>query len=330
MGSPRLRPTLTALALATAVLVPLGAGAPAQAAPCIEVVPGLPICPPPEATTPPAITGDAKVGRVLTAQPPAWDQEGVETTYQWLRDGAAIDGASMPTYTLTGADLGQPVSVRATGRGAGLLPGTADSTTVVPVKGDPITATRPPLVTGTQRVGGTLTTTPGQWGEPEPTYTYQWYRSRAGGSQPIAGATAATYSPVAADHGRTLAVLVTAERVGFEKGVAVSNAVRVPRADSTTVLALPRARVPASETPRVRVTLRGSDGVAPTGVVTVYDGARRVRSVRYGATSSATIVLPRLSVGTHRLSARYAGDATHDASTSDVRVLTVVRPRRRG
>lgn len=329
MGSPRLRPAVTALALLSAVLVPLGTGAPAQAAPCIPL-PGLPLCLLPSATTPPVVTGVAKVGRVVTAQPPVWDQEGVETTYQWLRDGEAIEGATATTYTLTPDDLDTPVSVRATGTGSGLLPGTSTSEAVEPVKGDPITATSRPIVAGSATVGGRLTTTSGQWGQPQPTFAYQWYRNRPDGtSQPIAGATTTTYSPTAADAGRKIVAVVTAERIGYEKGVAVSNVEQVPRAASTVIIALPRARVLSTQAPQVRVTLSGTPGLAvPAGVVTVYNGTRRVRSVRLAAGATAkTLLLPRQSVGTHRLTARYAGDATYAPSVSPVRILTVVRAR---
>jgi alpha-L-rhamnosidase len=49
----------------------------------------------------------------LTATPGRWDTE-VTTAYQWLRNGAAIRGATGRTYTLGAADVGTRVSVRVT------------------------------------------------------------------------------------------------------------------------------------------------------------------------------------------------------------------------
>jgi len=66
---------------------------------------------------------------------------------------------------------------------------------------------RMPTVTGAARVGAPLTATPGSW-KPAASVRYQWLSNGAA----IAGATAATYTPGAAQRGRTLAVRVTATR----------------------------------------------------------------------------------------------------------------------
>ena len=43
------------------------------------------------------------------------------TTYQWLSDGKAIAGATGELYTIVSADLGDKISVRATGTKLGYL-----------------------------------------------------------------------------------------------------------------------------------------------------------------------------------------------------------------
>ncbi|VEG78322.1 Serralysin G precursor [Cardiobacterium hominis] len=61
-----------------------------------------------------AITGDAKVGGTLTAT--VNDDDGFaqdKVSYQWLRDGKPIDGATASTYQLTAADAGHKISVQA-------------------------------------------------------------------------------------------------------------------------------------------------------------------------------------------------------------------------
>ncbi|WP_353713578.1 hypothetical protein [Arthrobacter sp. K5] len=75
-----------------------------------------------------------------------------------------------------------------------------------------------PRITGTAKVGYTLTGTPGIWGPVPVTLRYQWYRSGV----PIAGATAATYRPAAADITKTLTVRVTGSKVGYTSVVKAS------------------------------------------------------------------------------------------------------------
>lgn len=317
------------------LLVPAG---PARADLCIPLpgvpcIPELPALLPPTATTPTAITGTAQVGQTVTATAPVWDQEGVTTTYQWLRDGDAITGATTQTYALTGDDFGTMVSVRAIGANGSLLgSGSSVSDPVEPAKGERITATTAPVVSGTGAVGQPLTTTNGVWGEPEPTYAYQWYRSRAdaSGFVPIEGASTPTYTPTTDDAGRAVVVLVVADRFGYEKGGAVSNLVRVPaaaRAASTTSLTLLQRTVKRTQAPTLRVVLGSRTGVKPTGRITVFDGTRRVRSITISAAAGGvvTFTIPRQTVGRHRLTARYAGDARHAPSTSGQKVLTVTR-----
>lgn len=60
------------------------------------------------------ISGDANVGEALTAETDTIsDTDGLGAfSYQWLRDGTPISGATTSVYTLTDDDLGAQVSVR--------------------------------------------------------------------------------------------------------------------------------------------------------------------------------------------------------------------------
>jgi hypothetical protein len=60
-----------------------------------------------------SITGTPAVGGTLTASPSGWAALS-DPEFQWLRDGIEIPGATGATYTVTGADAGQTLSVRMT------------------------------------------------------------------------------------------------------------------------------------------------------------------------------------------------------------------------
>ena len=66
-----------------------------------------------------------------------------------------------------------------------------------------------PVITGTAQVGKVLTSSTGTW-TGATSYGYQW----AGNGTPIAGATAASYTPVSGDAGHTLTATVTATGSG--------------------------------------------------------------------------------------------------------------------
>jgi hypothetical protein len=70
-----------------------------------------------------------------------------------------------------------------------------------------------PKVAGAARMGQTLTATPGTWNAPDATFTYQWQRCNAAGSNctNVAGATSTTYAVTRADAGSTLLVVVKAK-----------------------------------------------------------------------------------------------------------------------
>ncbi len=63
----------------------------------------------------PVIAGEGIVGNTLTALNAAIAPFGASATYQWYRNGVAISGANGTTYTLTAADLGRNITVKATG-----------------------------------------------------------------------------------------------------------------------------------------------------------------------------------------------------------------------
>lgn len=66
-------------------------------------------------TAAPAVTGTAQVGQTLSCSSGTWTGNGTITYgYEWLRDGAAISGATSNSYNLQAADEGAQVSCRVT------------------------------------------------------------------------------------------------------------------------------------------------------------------------------------------------------------------------
>ena len=76
--------------------------------------------------------GGTGVGQVITSAPPAWSQADVTNTYQWLRDGTRISGATADTYTLITADFGRAISLQVTGRSPASPTGVASATSWAP------------------------------------------------------------------------------------------------------------------------------------------------------------------------------------------------------
>jgi predicted actin-binding protein len=72
--------------------------------------------------------------------------------------------------------------------------------------------TASPSISGTAKVGSTLTANEGTWSNSPTSYTYQWQRcaSDGRGCGDITGATSKSYSPVTGDVGHALRVVVTA------------------------------------------------------------------------------------------------------------------------
>jgi predicted alpha-1,2-mannosidase len=171
----------------------------------------------------PAIAGTPRPGGALTVQPGTWTG-GTALTYQWLRDGQAIGGATGTAYQPVVGDVGRSLAVRVTGTLAGYETASVTSAPVVVVPGVLTAAT--PKVAGTAAVGRKLTARPGSW-TPGTRLAFQWLRD----GKAIKGAHRAAYRVRPTDAGHKLSVRVTGSLAGYGKVTRTSaaKAVRAKR-----------------------------------------------------------------------------------------------------
>ncbi len=173
---------------------------------------------PPSNLTPPTITGTPQQGQTLVGSNGTWTTTVSAYTYQWQRSTdngstwSTISGANTSNYVPGAGDLAAKIRLTVTAINANGQ-GSATAAAVGPVTpGTPPVSTAPPAITGTAQQGQTLSASNGTWANSPTAYTYQWQRSADTGLTwiAVAGANAATYTPVAADIGSIVRVSVTA------------------------------------------------------------------------------------------------------------------------
>ena len=168
------------------------------------------------ATGAPTISGTAQVGQTLTANTSGVaDADGlsnVQYEHQWLADDADISGATNATYTLVAFDEGKAIKVRVSftddaGNEETLTSGATDAVAAAPTPNSP--ATGAPTISGTARVGETLTANTSGIADADGLsnvqYEYQWLADDAD----ISGATGSTYTLADAEEGKAIKVKVT-------------------------------------------------------------------------------------------------------------------------
>jgi hypothetical protein len=168
-----------------------------------------------------SISGTATVGQMLTAVTASLGGSGA-ITYQWIR-GSTNVGTNSATYVPVTADVGQTIKVEVRRAGySDTITSAVTATVTLP------TLTGTVSISGTAKVGQTLTAVTSGLTSPQGSPTYQWKRA---GSTNLG--TGATYVPVTADVGSTLTVTVT---YSGNSGSVISGATAtVAATDSVTV-----------------------------------------------------------------------------------------------
>jgi large repetitive protein len=233
------------------------------------------------ATTGVLIGGSGRVGTPLTVTTqPQWNfGNAVTTTYQWFRGASAITGEVTESYTLTSADLGKIITVKATGKRAGYIAGTSTSNGVTGLSGQAPVAVTNVSVSGTSKVGTVLTATPPTWDSDLVTTTYQWQRDGVN----ISGQSTTSYTVAAADVGHNVTIKAMGNRAGYDQGVSVSPPVTGVLGDAP--VATTEVTISSPDT-KVGTTVTVSPPTwSATGVGTTYQWFRDATAIT-GATKT--------------------------------------------
>jgi hypothetical protein len=172
------------------------------------------------ATVAPTVDGTAKVGNTLEGFWGDWSHAPA-FSYQWLRDGKAIPGATRDVYKVTISDVGKQLSFALTGKLAGYQTVTKISAKKAKVPTVAFTKAPAPKITGTAKVGKTLKAALGTWSPKTGTkFSYQWYAN----GKAIKAATKSSLKLAKAQKGKKITVKVTASKTGYKKTSKTSKA----------------------------------------------------------------------------------------------------------
>ena len=230
------------------------------------------------ATGAPTISGVVRVGQTLTADTSGIsDADGLTnatSSYQWLADDADISGATSSTYTLVDADKGKAIKVRVSftddeGYDETLTSAaTAEVTAAPPAPPENSPAAGAPTITGTARVGETLTAARSGISDADglnnASFKYQWLADDAD----ISGATRRTYLLATADKGKAVKV-----RVSFTDDAGHAETLTSAATAAVVVETAPVENSPAAGAPLIRGTARvGETLTARTPRISDGDG----------------------------------------------------------
>jgi hypothetical protein len=155
--------------------------------------------------------------------------------YQWMRcdqngnNCANVAGATASSYGVRAEDSGKTIrAVVTAASSSGKTSATTDRTTQISAAGAPRNTQRP-AVSGTARVGQTLTVSNGQWTGNPGSYAYQWMLCDQNGNNcaNVAGATASSYGVRSDDSGKTIRALVTAANSAGGTSVTTDRTVQI-------------------------------------------------------------------------------------------------------
>lgn len=171
----------------------------------------------PSVVTAATASGTYKVGYTLTCS--ATFQGASSTLYEWRNNGVVIAGQVARTFYLAGGYYNRTISCVATGHNAyGDTP--SPSAGHVIALGTKPALRKAPIISGTVKVGKTISTSKGLWSLAGLTYSYQWKRNGVA----ISGTAARKYyyKVVAKDKAKYLTCTVTVRKAGYASNAATT------------------------------------------------------------------------------------------------------------
>jgi len=297
------------------------------------------VVPVPVSTAPPTVSGVPQQGQTLVESHGTWSGNPGVFSYQWERCGGAgctaIPGATNQTYTVTGTDVGQDIAVvetAANGGGAGAAVASLRSAVVIASSSITLAVAPSSAITNqTVTLAATVTSGSGN-ADPAGSVTF------SNGGVPIGGCTnqsvrsgsqsVATVCQVSFGAGTQQLVASYQPGAGSLVGAATSATQTLIVGKSSTSISLvvtkqvavsKRATFVATVIPPA-ASLGPTD---PTGSIQFLDHGRPIAGCRNRALKklTATCVVKYAAVGSHRISARYAGDGNFDSAISPVRTV---------
>jgi len=268
-----------------------------------------------------SISGTTEVGQTLTASNSLSDVDGLGSiSYQWLRNGSPIDGATGSSYVLTVADEATTISVSASFTDAH---GTAESKTSAATATISAKSNAAPTgdvsITGTTEVGETLSASNSLTdADGLGSITYQWNRN----GSPITGSSGSSYALTDADLGATISVTAS---YTDGAGTVESKTSAVTTAVSAKANAAPTGSVTIGGTAEVGETLTASNNLADTdGLGTISYQWNRNGSPITGVTGSSYAITETDLGATISVTASYTDAAGNAESVSSAATSAVL------
>ena len=261
------------------------------------------------ATGPVSIAGGHTFGDTITATPPTWFQDAVDTQVGWLRDGAPIGTDNRPEHTITAADVGHTISASFTGVKRGYAPTTLTTSGIAVTALPAPQPTKAPGITGTARVGRTLAAVGARW-PVQGSSTYVW----SVGGTTVGTGTSYTLRP--ADAGKKVTLTETLSSPGYLPGTASARSARVAKARVSLKVTTGKAR----KGEKVAVVIRTTAGslTVPGTVAIRYAGKRLSPATLKGG--AAVVRLPAKRKGSYPLTVTYLGATGFGPATRTVTV----------
>lgn len=165
----------------------------------------------------PAIKGTAQVGRTLTVTRGTWSPSPSSVKYVWKANGVTISTQTSSSFVVPASAKGKRLTVTVVGSRTGYTTRSVTSPATSMVAAGTFTAPRP-TISGTMRVGSTLTVSRGTWSPVPSSVTYVW---KADGVT-IATRASSRFIVPARAQGKQLTVTVTGSLAGYTPKSAAS------------------------------------------------------------------------------------------------------------